>query len=216
MRYNITQLNDLVVFEKLKSLSEIFLEELFDNLNTHDQIEHFINLLFKKLLKKGLIYNISHDKFTTIKNYLNNAFKKNWIRFSNNQINSSMLFIKKINNSLRLCVDYRDFNEIIIKNNYSLSLLSKILKRFAYAKHFIKINIRNAYYKIRIRKINKWKIVFRIRYNQFEYQIMPFNFANVSTIFQNYVNKTFKSYIDVFYVIYLNDILIYSKSKKLH
>ena len=66
-----------------------------------------------------------------------------------------MLFIKKINNLLRLYVDYKKFNEIIIKNNYSLSLLLKTLKKFAYAKHFIKNNIRNAYYKIRIRKNNK-------------------------------------------------------------
>ena len=59
-----------------------------------------------------------------------------------------MLFIKKTNNFLRFCVDYRDLNEITIKNNYSLSLFSKTLKKFAYAKHFIKINIRNAYYRI--------------------------------------------------------------------
>ena len=66
-----------------------------------------------------------------------------------------MLFIKKVNNLLRLYVDYKEFNEIIIKNNYLLSLLSEILKKFAYANYFIKINIRNAYYKIRIRKDNK-------------------------------------------------------------
>ena len=66
-----------------------------------------------------------------------------------------MLFVKKTDDSLRLYVDYRDLNEIIIKNNYSLSLFSKILKRFVYAKRFIKINIRNAYYKIRMRKKNK-------------------------------------------------------------
>ena len=61
-----------------------------------------------------------------------------------------MLFFKKTNNSLQFYVDYRNLNEITIKNNYSLSLFSKILKKFVYAKHFIKINIRNAYYKIRI------------------------------------------------------------------
>ena len=66
-----------------------------------------------------------------------------------------MLFIKKKLNLLRLYIDYKKFNEIIIKNNYLLLLFSKILKRFVYAKHFIKINIRNAYYKIRIRKNNK-------------------------------------------------------------
>ena len=66
-----------------------------------------------------------------------------------------MLFVKKANNFLRLYIDYRDFNEITIKINYLLSLFSKILKRFVYAKRFIKINIRNAYHQIRVRKINK-------------------------------------------------------------
>ena len=65
------------MFEKLKFLLKVFSEKLFDNFNTYDQIEHFINLLLKKLFKKSLIYNISHDEFAAIKNYLNNAFKKN-------------------------------------------------------------------------------------------------------------------------------------------
>ena len=76
-----------------------------------------------------------------------------------------MFFVKKTNNILRLCVDYQNLNKITIKNNYSLSLFSKILKRFAYAKRFTKINIRNAYYKIWIRKKKKKKIVFRTRYD---------------------------------------------------
>ena len=66
-----------------------------------------------------------------------------------------MFLIKKTDNFLRFCVDYRDFSEIIIKKNYSLSLFSEILKRFVYAKHFIKIDIHNAYYKIRMRKRNE-------------------------------------------------------------
>ena len=66
-----------------------------------------------------------------------------------------MLFVKKTNNSLRLYIDYKKFNEIIIKNNYSLSLFLKTLKRFAYAKYFIKIIIRNAYHKIRVQKDNE-------------------------------------------------------------
>ena len=76
-RCDITQLNDFIVFEELKSLSKVFSKKLFDNLNTHDQIEHSIDLLSKKLSKKDLIYNMSHNELTTIKHYLNNAFKKN-------------------------------------------------------------------------------------------------------------------------------------------
>ena len=65
------------MFEELKSLSKIFSEKLFNNFNTHNQIEHLINLLFEKLFKKDLIYNILYDEFAAIKNNLNNAFKKN-------------------------------------------------------------------------------------------------------------------------------------------
>ena len=77
MRCDVTQVNDLIVFEKLKSLSEVFSEKLSDNFNTHDQIEHFIDLLFEKLFRKNSIYNISYNEFATIKDYLNSAFKKN-------------------------------------------------------------------------------------------------------------------------------------------
>ena len=76
MRCNITQLNDFNVFKQLENLSKIFLKKLFDNFNTHDQIEHFINLQFNKLFKNDSIYNISHNKLVTIKDYLNNALKK--------------------------------------------------------------------------------------------------------------------------------------------
>ena len=77
MRCGVTQLNDPVVSEELKSLSKVFSKKLFDNLNTHDQIEHLIDLLSEKLSKRNLIYNISYNELATIKNYLNNVFKKN-------------------------------------------------------------------------------------------------------------------------------------------
>ena len=77
MHCDITQLNNLIIFKELKSLLKVFSEKLFDNFNTHNQIEHFIDLLFEKLFREGLIYNISHDELAAIKNYLNNAFKKN-------------------------------------------------------------------------------------------------------------------------------------------
>ena len=90
----------------------------------------------------------------------------------------------------------------------------KTLKRFVKARRFIKINICNAYYRIRIRKDNEWKIIFRIRYNQFKYQSMLFDLVNAFIISQYYINRALKSYINVYCVIYLNDVLIYSKIKE--
>ena len=127
-----------------------------------------------------------------------------------------MLFVKKADESLRLCVDYRGLNEVTIKNNYPLPLLSKTLKRFAYVKHFTKIDIRNAYHQIRVRKGDEWKTAFRTCYGQFEYQVMPFSLANAPATFQAYVNKALKPYIDVFCVVYLDNVLIYSKTENSH
>ena len=163
-----------------------------------------------------LIYNMSQNELVAIWEYLASALKKNWIRSFNSFAETSMLFVKKTNDNLRLYVDYRDLNEIIIKNKYSFSLLFETLNRFAHVKRFIKLDIRNVYHRIRIRKNDEWKTTFRTRYDQYEYQIMLFELTNAFATFQFYVNEALKSYIDIFCVIYLNDVLIYSKSEKQH
>ena len=135
---------------------------LLNNLNTHDQIKHSINFMKEKILCIDCVYNISQDKFIMFRNYIANVLKKNWICFFNKSIETFILFIKKFNDSLRLCVDYRKLNEIIIKNKYLLLFFLKMLKRFAKARRFIKIDIHNAYHRIWIRKNDEWKIAFRI------------------------------------------------------
>ena len=119
----------------------MFFEALSDNLNTHDQMKHFIKLMKKKLSRIDLIYKMSQNEFATIRDYLISALKKKWIRSLSNLIKAFVLFMKKSDKILRLCVNYRELNEIIIKNKYSLSLLFKTLKRFIHARYFIKINI---------------------------------------------------------------------------
>ena len=178
--------------EPIKDLMEAFSEILSDSLNTHDQVEHPIDLVEGKLPKSGPIYNMSQDELATIREYIESAQQKQWIRPSTAQCGAPVLFVKKKDGSLRLCVDYRGLNEVTIKNNYPLPLLSETLERFAHAKHFTKIDIRNAYHRIRIREGDEWKTSFRTRYGQFEYQVMPFGLANAPATFQSYVNKALK------------------------
>ena len=121
-----------------------------------------------------------------------------------------------MNESFHLCINYHDLNEITVKNNYSLSLLSEMLNHFAHARHFIKINICNIYYCIQICKSNEWKITFYTCYDQFEYQMMLFELINSSAIFQFYVNHMLKLFMNICCIIYLNDILVYSEMKKQH
>ena len=200
----------------VKKFAKMFSKTFFDNLNTYDQMKHAIDLIDDKMSRIESIYNMSQNELRVIKNYLASALKKKWIRSSNNSTRALVLFVKKSNDSLRLCVNYRDLNEIIVKNKYSLSLLSKTLNRFAHAKRFIKIDIRNVYHRIRIRKNDEWKTTFRTCYDQFEYQVMSFELANAFAIFQFYVNHALKSYIDVFCVMYLDDVLIYSENETQH
>jgi len=111
--------------------------------------------------------------------------------------------------TLYLCVDYKDLNKITVKNHYSLLLISKTLNHLSEVKMFIKLDLKNAYHCIRIKKDNKWKTVFHTCYSHFKYIIMSFKLINVSATFQAYINWALTELVDVFCVIYLNDILIY-------
>ena len=93
----------------------------------------------------------------------------------------------KKDGTLRLCVDYRGFNKVIVKNRYPLPFISEILDRAKGAKFFTKIDIKDAYYRIRIREGDEWKTAFRTRYGLFEYLVMPFGLTNALATFQNYI-----------------------------
>ena len=116
----------------------------------------------------------------------------------------------KKNNKLHFCVNYRDLNTIIIKNRYLFSLIFETLNRLCESKIFIKLNFKNVYYRFRIKVDDEWKTTFRTRYNYFEYLIMSFNLVNVSITFQAYINKILINLINIIYVVYLNEILIYN------
>jgi hypothetical protein len=106
-------------------------------------------------------------------------------------------------------VNYRDFNKITIKNRYSLFLVGEILDRFNGAAVYTKFDLKNIYYRIRIREGDEWKTIFRIRYNYFEYKVMPFGLINAPAIFQAYINKTLADLININCVAYFDDIFIY-------
>ena len=122
-----------------------------------------------------------------------------------------ILFDKKPGGSLCLRVDYWGLNNIMIKNQYLLSLIEKSLDRLAQGKRFTQLDFTNANHWIKIRKGNEWKTVFQTRYGHFEYLIMPFGLSNTQATFQEYVNKILAEKLDIFIIVYLNDILIYTK-----
>ena len=108
------------------------------------------------------------------------------------------MFVKNNDGSIRLCVDYRALNEGTIKNRYSLPLIQETLMRLSKAKYYTKLDIRRAYYHIRMAEGEEWKTAFRTRYGLFESLVMPFGLTNAPASFQHFINDVLREYLDQF------------------
>jgi hypothetical protein len=149
-----------------------------------------------------------------LREYLDSSLEKGWIRNSKSPAGAPILFVLKSDGSLRLCVDYRGLNKIIVKNRYPLPLISEMLDWFSHVRIFTKLDLRNTYYRLRIKPGDEWKTVFKTRYRYFEYLIMPFSLANTLSTFQAYINKALRDLVDSVCIMYLDDILIYSRNEQ--
>jgi Reverse transcriptase (RNA-dependent DNA polymerase) len=113
-------------------------------------------------------------------------------------------------------VDYRGLNRIIVKNRYPLPLISETLDRFEGAMIYTRLDLRDAYHRIRIKQGDEWKTAFRTRYGHFEYLVMPFELTNAPATFQAYINEALKDLLNVICITYMNDIMIYSYAVEKH
>ena len=164
----------------------------------------------------GPLYNLSEVQLEALRLYLQDAIRKRWIRPSTSPAGAPILFVPKKDGGLRLCVDYRGLNKVTIKNRHPLPLIDETLDRLVGAKIFTKLDLKDAYHRVRIRDGHEWKTAFRTRYGHFEYLVMPFGLANAPATFQAYVNTTLAGLLDHFVVVYLDDILIYSRNEDEH
>ena len=150
------------------------------------------------------------------KKYITEQLNKEFIVFFKFSANASVLFVLKKDEDLRLCVDDKKLNVIIIKNWHFLFFIQKTMNHLIGTKKFIKRDIQHAYNMIRIKKNDEWKTAFRIKYDHFKYKIVLFELINAFVIFQHYINKAFADYLNIFVFIYLNDIFIYSANDEKH
>ena len=186
-------------------------ENAVELLENTEMNEHAIKLEEDKQLPFGLIYSIGPVELETLKTYIETNLANGFIRPSKSPAGAPILFDRKPDGSLRLCVDYRGLNNITIKNRYPLPLIGKSLNRLGRARRFTQLDLTNAYHRMRIREGDEWKTAFRTRYGHFEYQVMPFGLSNAPATFQGYVNKILAEKLDIFVIVYLDDILIYTK-----
>ncbi len=199
---------------ELKKYKNVFLTENADKLSLHEDHDHAIEIIAESLYES--LYNLLNTELTTLRQYLNDVLAKEWIKHFISLTDASILFIFKKNDSFHLYMNYRDLNKITVKNHHSLSLISETLNKLSKVKQFIKLNLKNIYHRLRIQREDEWKMMFHIHYDHFKYMIMLFNLINVSIIFQTYINKILTKFLNNFYVVYLNDILIFFIEKTDH
>ncbi len=199
---------------ELKEYKDVFLIENADKLSLHEDHDHAIEITAKSSYE--LLYNLLNTELMTLRLYLNNVLAKEWIKHFVSSTDASILFIFKKNDSFYLYMNYRDLNKITVKNHHSLPLISETLDRLSRVKQFIKLDLKNVYHHLRIQHEDEWKTMFHTHYDHFKYMIMLFNLINASVIFQTYINKILTELLNDFYVVYLNDILIFFVEKTDH
>jgi hypothetical protein len=161
-------------------------------------------------------YRMPPKELAELKIELQELLDKGYICPSSSPCGSPALFVKNKDGSLRMCVDYRPLNAMTIKNKYSLPHIDVLFDQLASAQVFSKIDLRSGYHQIKIRACDIPKTAFSTRYGLYEFLVMSFGLTNAPAYFMYLMNSVFMNELDKFVVVFMDDILIYSKSKAEH
>ena len=151
-----------------------------------------------------------------LKEHMEELVSKGFVRPSTSPWGAPVLFVKKKDGSLRLCIDYRELNKVTIRKQYPLPRIDDLFDQLQGARVFSKINLRSGYHQLKIRSEDVPKTDFRTRYGHYEFLVMPFGLTNAPAIFMDLMNRIFQPYLDQFVIVFIDDILIYSGSKEDH
>ena len=151
-----------------------------------------------------------------LKLLLQELLEKEFIRLSVSPWGALVLFVKKKDGTLRLCVDYRQLNKMTMKNKYPLPRIDDLFDQLKSASIFSKIDLLSGYHQLRIKDTNVHKTTFRTRYGHYEFLVMPFRLTNEPVAFIDLMNRVFRSYVDQFVVVFIDDILMCSEDRENH
>ena len=156
------------------------------------------------------IYSLSQDKQKALFEYIEHNLPKGFIHWSTSSAASPILFIKQKTRDLCLCVDYWGLNAITQKNQYPLPLTNDLIDCVQGCNKLTVINLKNAFNLVHVKEGNKWKTAFRTHLGLFEYTVMPFGLTNAPATFQSLIQDTLCDILDIYCVVYLDDILVFS------
>ncbi len=183
------------ISSQYKEFKDVFEKKNVDTLLKHRPYDYTIDLEEGTWPPFELIYNlVSQDEHATFCEYIDKNLEKGFIWHSKSPIDALILFVKKKNGSLWMCVNYRGLSQLIIKNWYPLLLILGLLKQLSHAKVYTKIDLCGTYNLMHIRQGDEQKVAFRTWYGHFQYIVMPFGITNALAIFQHLMNNAFCEY----------------------
>nr|GEX22952.1 putative reverse transcriptase domain-containing protein [Tanacetum cinerariifolium] len=161
-------------------------------------------------------YRLAPSEMKELAKQLQELSEKGFIIPSSSPWGAPVLFVKKKDGSFRMCIDYRELNKLTVKNRYPLPRIDDLFDQLQGSSVYSTIDLRSGYHQLRVREQYVPKIAFRTRYGHYEFQVMPFGLTNAPAIFMALMNRVCKPYLDKFVIVFIDDILIYSKNEKEH
>ena len=161
-------------------------------------------------------YRMAPTELKELKTQLQELVDRGFIRPSNSPCGAPMLFVKMKDGTWRLCIDYRQLNKVTIRNKYTLPRIDDLFDQLQGVKVFSKIDLRSGYYQLRIRESDIPKTAFRTRYGHYEFLVISFELTNAPTAFMDLMNRVFRPYLDRFVIVFIDDILVCSRSELEH
>ncbi|GJV99687.1 putative nucleotidyltransferase, ribonuclease H [Tanacetum coccineum] len=206
------KLSDISV---VRDFVEVFLEDLL-GLLPQRQVEFRIDLVLGATPVAKSPYRLAPLEMQELSMQLQELQDKGFIRPSHSLWGAPVLFVKKKDGALRMCIDYRELNKLTIKNRYTLPRIDDLFDQLQRARYFSKIDLRSGYRQLRVHEDNIPKTAFRMRYGHFEFTVMPFGLTNAPAVFMDLMNRVCKPYLDKFVIVFIDDILVYLKYKDEH
>ncbi|GJV46656.1 putative reverse transcriptase domain-containing protein, partial [Tanacetum coccineum] len=199
----------------VRDFSEVFPEDLL-GLPPMRQVEFQIDLVSGAALVARGPYRLAPSELQELSTQLQELSDKGFIRPSSSPWGAPVLFVKKKDGSFRMCIDYRKLNKPTVKNRYPLSRIDDLFDQLQGSSVYSKIDLRSDYHQLGVREEDIPKTAFRTRYGHYEFQVMPFGLTNAPAVFMDLMNRVCKPYLDKFVIVFIDDILIYSKSEEEH
>ena len=204
------------ILETYQDFSNVFSKAKADTLAPHWPYDLKIVLEDSTMPPQPPIYSLSNSKLGTLWEFIDEHLNISFIWPSHSSHGAPILFVKKKDGSLWLCMDFWGLNKVMKKDHYLLPLITDLLDVPWKAQIYTKIDLQHAYHLVQITKGDKWKTAFQTHYSSFEWLVMPFGLTNRPAAFQQFMNNIFGDLLDQCMVVYLDNILIYSNNPKQH